>query len=67
MTVREALENLSTLPLDCDIFIRFNSGEYIQDFPIDTIKDCDEGLIVFSHSLDDTIQEDFKPREEFYK
>lgn len=65
MTVREVLENLSTLPLDCDIFIRFNSGEYIQDFPIDTIKDCDEGLIVFSHSLDDTIQEDFKPRGEF--
>ena len=28
MTVREALENLSTLPLDCDIFIRFNSGEF---------------------------------------
>jgi hypothetical protein len=59
MTVREVLENLNTLPLDCDIFIRFDSGEYIQDFPIDTIKDCDEGLIIFSHSLDDTIQNDF--------
>lgn len=67
MTVRKALENLSTLPLDCDIFLRFNSGEYIQDFPIDTIKNCNEGLIVFSHSLDDAIKEDFTPKEDWYK
>ena len=43
MTVREALENLSALSLDCDIFIRFNSGAYIQDLPIDNIKNCDAG------------------------
>ena len=65
MTVREALENLSALPLDCDIFIRFNSGEYIQDFSIDNIKNCDAGLILFSQSLNDTIQQDFTPKEEW--
>jgi hypothetical protein len=65
MTVREALENLSTLPLDCDIFIRFSSGTYIQDLPIDTVKNCDAGLILFSQSLNDTIQQDFTPKEEW--
>ena len=65
MTVREALENLSALPLDCDIFIRFNSGTYIQDLPIDTVRNCDAGLILFSQALNDTIQEDFEPRKEF--
>ena len=65
MTIREALENFSSLPLDCEIFIRFNSGEYIQDFSIGAIKDCDEGIILFSQSLNDTIQEEFKPKEEF--
>ena len=65
MTIREVLENFSNLPLDCEIFVRFNSGEYIQDFSISAIKNCDEGIIIFSQSLDDTIQEEFKPKEEF--
>lgn len=65
MTVREALESLSTLPLDCDIFIRFNSGEYIQDLPIDNVRNCDGGLVLFSQSLNDTIQQDFTPKEEW--
>lgn len=65
MTVREALENLSTLPLDCDIFIRFNSGEYIQDLPIGAVRNCDAGLILFSQALNDTIQEDFELKKEF--
>lgn len=65
MTVREALENLGALPLDCDIFIRFNSGEYIQDLPVDTVRNCDAGLILFSQVLNDTIQQDFTPKEEW--
>lgn len=65
MTVREALENLSALPLDCDIFIRFNSGNYIQDLLIDTVRNCNAGLILFSQSLNDTIQQDFIPKEEW--
>ena len=65
MTVREMLEHLTELPLDCEMYIELDTGEYIQALSLDKVELTNSEMILHSQQLNDTIQQDFKPREEF--
>ena len=65
MTVREMLEHLTELPLDCEMYIELDTGEYIQALSLDKVEITNSEMILHSQQLNDTIQQDFKPREEF--
>lgn len=68
MTVREMLEKLSELPLDREMYIEFDEGSYIQYFPLKLAQipfNSDYGMIFESPQLNDEINENFTPMEEF--
>lgn len=66
MTVREMLNSLSDLPLDAELYIEIDSGEYTQAFSIDSHEEPYGSEIVFhSQTLNDSLQNDFILKEEF--
>ena len=68
MTVREMLKQLESLPLDNELYIEIDLCKYSQTFSIDSFEIHHGNEIVFqSWQLNETLQNDFDPREEFYK
>lgn len=66
MTVREMLKQLESLPLDNELYIEIDLGKYSQTFSIDSFEVPYGNEIVFqSWQLNESLQNDFKPREEF--
>ena len=67
MTVREMLKQLESLPLDNELYIEIDLGKYSQTFSIDSFEVPYGNEIVFqSWQLNESLQNDFKPREEFW-
>ena len=65
MTVREMLERLTELPLDCEMYIELDTGKYIQALSLDKVEITNSEMILHSQQLNDTIQMEFSPKEEF--
>lgn len=66
MTVREMLKQLESLPLDNELYIEIDLGKYSQTFSIDSFEIFYGKDIIFqSWQLNESLQNDFNPREEF--
>ena len=60
------LKQLESLPLDNELYIEIDLGKYSQTFSIDSFEVPYGNEIVFqSWQLNESLQNDFKPREEF--